>query len=543
MRSPAQRHAPAGAAAPGTRTDIPWWRTAVVYQVYLRSFADGNGDGIGDLAGLRSRLPYLSWLGVDALWINPHYPSGGADGGYDISDYRAVDPEYGDVADLEALVADARALGLRVLLDIVPNHTSDQHPWFQAALADPDSPEAGRYHFAPASEEPPNNWQSLFGGPAWSRTPDGRWYLHLFAPEQPDLNWRDPAVAEDFERTLRFWLDRGVDGFRVDVAYGLFKDPGLRDNPGSYSPTLFGHGPEQAMTWNQPEVHDVWRRWRSVCDEYPGTMLVGEVCLADPEQVALYSRPDEMHQSFCFRLLKSGWSAEAFADGVRSALDAFGTVGAPVSWVLGNHDKDRQVTRFGGGEVGEARARAAALMMLSLPGSAYVYAGDELGLPQADVPAEARRDPIFLRSGGARAGRDGCRVPMPWNDSPGVGFSAAGAEQPWLPVPGEWNRFAVSRQARDGGSVLTLYRRALALREAHAALGSGRATVSTRGNVLTVRCTADDGSVVRCVVNMGSGTALVRSRGTVLLSSSTAVRRSAASVALPPDTAVWLADR
>src|SRR3954467_6436421 len=261
-----------------------WWRTAVVYQIYLRSFADGNGDGIGDLAGLRARLPYLAWLGVDALWINPHYPSGGADGGYDVVDYRAVDPDYGDVADLEALVQDARRLGLRVVLDVVPNHPSDRHPWFRAALADPDSPEAARYHFAPPSEEPPNNWRSLFGGPAWSRTPDGRWYLHLFAPEQPDLNWRDPAVAADFEKTLRFWLDRGVSGFRVDVAYGLFKDARLRDNPGAYSPTLFGHGPEQAMTWNQPEVHDIWRGWRGICDEYPAAMLVGGVRPAPPRR-------------------------------------------------------------------------------------------------------------------------------------------------------------------------------------------------------------------------------------------------------------------
>src|SRR3569833_3371702 len=401
--------APLVTARPATEARRPapqpaeWWRTAVVYQVYLRSFADGNGDGIGDLAGLRSRLPYLSWLGVDALWINPHYPSGGADGGYDVIDYRAVDPDYGDVGDLEALVADARRLGLRVVLDVVPNHTSDQHPWFQKALADPDCPEAGRYHFAPPSEQPPNNWQSLFGGPAWSRTEDGRWYLHLFAPEQPDLNWRDPAVADDFEKTLRFWLDRGVSGFRVDVAYGLFKDPGLRDNPGAntnnqnkdpglrdnpgaYSPTLFGHGPEQAMTWNQPEVHGVWRRWRAICDEYPDTMLVGEVCLADLDEVARYSRPDELHQSFAFRLLKSPWSADAFADGVQSALEAFRPGGASVPWVLGNHDKDRLVTRFGGGAVGTARARAAALLQLSLPGAAYLYAGDELGLPQAEVP-------------------------------------------------------------------------------------------------------------------------------------------------------------
>ncbi|MEI4281102.1 glycoside hydrolase family 13 protein [Klenkia terrae] len=530
------------AALPSPAAPAPtqeWWRSAVVYQVYLRSFADSDSDGIGDLAGLRSRLPYLVWLGVDALWINPHYPSGGADGGYDIVDYRAVDPDYGDLADLEALIADARALGLKVILDVVPNHTSAQHAWFRAALADPDAPEASRYHFAPASEQPPNNWQSLFGGPAWSRTPDGRWYLHLFAPEQPDLNWRDPAVAEDFDATLRFWLDRGVSGFRVDVAYGLVKDAGLRDNPGTYSPTLFGHGPEQAMTWNQPEVHDVWRRWRAICDEYPDTMLVGEVCLADLEQVALYSRPDEMHQSFSFRLIKSGWDAAAFADGVQTALDAFATVGAPVSWVLGNHDKDRQVSRFGGGALGTARARAAALLMLSLPGSPYLYAGDELALPQAVVPDEAKLDPIFHRSGGARAGRDGCRVPMPWNDSAGVGFSPDGAAEPWLPIPANWAQHAVSRQTRDGGSTLTLYRRALALRAAHPALGSGTATVSTSGDVLTVRCAGDD-ETVTCVLNMGTDTALVPHAGTVLLASSTHVRSAHGTVALPADTAVWL---
>jgi alpha-glucosidase len=295
------------------------------------------------------------------------------------------------------------------------------------------------------------------------------------------------------------------------------------------------------MTWNQPEVHDTWRRWRSICDEYPDTMLVGEVCLADLEQVALYSRPDEMHQSFSFRLLKSSWSAEAFADGVRATLAAFGQVSAPVSWVLGNHDKDRQVSRFGGGAVGTARARAAALLMLALPGSAYLYAGEELGLPQARVPDEAKRDPIFFRSGGARSGRDGCRVPMPWNTTENLGFSPAGAAEPWLPVPPGWDRYAVARQHRDGGSMLTLYRRALALRAAHPALGSGEATVSTDGDVLTVRSVGGD-QTVRCVVNMGSGTALVGGSGSVLLSSATRLHRSGGSVALPPDTAVWLAE-
>lgn len=527
-------------------TAAAWWRDAVVYQVYLRSFADSNGDGNGDIAGLRARLPYLSWLGVDALWLTPHYPSGGADGGYDVSDYRAVDPDFGTVEDVQLLIADAHALGLRVLLDVVPNHTSNQHAWFQAALADPTCMEASRYHFVsvdPAHPNtPPNNWVSLFGGPAWSKTDDGRWYLHLFAPEQPDLNWRDPAVGDDFETTLRFWLDLGVDGFRVDVAYGLFKDPNLRDNPGTYSPTLFGHGPEQAMTWNQPEVHDVWRRWRAICDSYDGDrMLVGEVCLADLDEVALYARPDEMHQSFTFRLIKSGWDAEAFTGGIETALTALGQVGAPVSWVLGNHDKDRQVTRFGGGDVGLARAKAAALTMLALPGSAYLYAGEELGLPQAHVPDEAKQDPIFFHSKGKRPGRDGCRVPMPWTDTDtAVGFSPDGSAPPWLPIPANWDRYAVSAQAADSTSTLHLYRKALRIRSEHPALGSGRAAVTRCGDVIRIRSVAACGDTVTCWLNMGEQTALVTSAGDLLIGSTPAIYRVHDMVALPGNSAVWV---
>lgn len=528
--------------------DASWWRDAVVYQVYLRSFADANGDGIGDLAGLRSRLPYLAWLGVDALWLTPHYPSGGADGGYDVADYRNVAPDFGTVEDVRLLVDDAHALGLRVLLDIVPNHTSDQHEWFQTALADPDSPEADRYHFVPVDasrpDERPNNWVSLFGGPAWSKTPDGnRWFLHLFAPEQPDLNWRDPAVGDDFETTLRFWLDLGVDGFRVDVAYGLFKDPALRDNPGTYSPTLFGHGPEQAMTWNQPEVHDVWRRWRAICDSYDGErMLVGEVCLADLDQVALYARPDEMHQSFTFRLIKSGWDAEAFAEAIETALTSLGAVGAPVSWVLGNHDKDRQVTRFGGGEQGLARARAAALLLLALPGSAYLYAGDELGLPQAVVPDEAKQDPIFFHSGGTRPGRDGCRVPMPWTNEPGVGFSPVGADQPWLPVPDAWASYAAESQQSAPNSTLHLYRNALQVRRRHEAFGSGTGQVTRCGDLLRVRLTGPSGATADCWVNMGDLPAMVPSGGgQVWQSSGETVHAIDDTLVIPADTAVWVA--
>lgn len=532
--------------APALVDDLaaPWWVSPVVYQVYLRSYADSDGDGIGDLNGLRSRLPYLVALGVDALWLTPHYPSGGADGGYDVADYRAVDPAYGTVADMAALVEDAHAVGLRVLLDIVPNHTSDQHTWFQAALADPGSVEAGYYHFAPASPEPPNNWMSLFGGPAWSRTPDGRWYLHLFAPQQPDLNWDNPAVAADFEQTLRFWLDLGVDGFRVDVAYGLFKDPALRDNPGVYSPTLFGHGPEQAMTWNQARVHDVWRRWRSIIDSYPGQrMLVGEVCLSDLDQVALYSRPDEMHQAFAFRAIKSPWDAVAFEEAIVPAMEAFEVVGAPVAWVLGNHDKDRMVSRFGGGAQGVARARAAALLMLALPGAAYLYAGDELGLPQAVVPDAAKQDPIFFNSGGARTGRDGCRVPMPWTADSGTahGFSPAGSAPSWLPCPEDvWGEFAADGQAGDPGSVLSLYRDALALRASHRALGSGPGEVTRHGDLLQIS-SSRGGQAVECWVNFGSHPVTVPVRGTVLLASDERVTWTGSWLALAPDTAAWVA--
>ncbi|MCY1143550.1 glycoside hydrolase family 13 protein [Actinoplanes sp. Pm04-4] len=512
----------------------PWWRDAVVYQVYLRSFADGNGDGVGDFAGLRARLPYLAELGVDAVWVTPHYVSGGADGGYDVVDFTAVDPDYGTVEDVRGLVEDAHALGLRVLLDIVPNHTSDQHQWFQTALNDPDSPEAARYHFLPASEEPPNNWQSMFGGPAWSRTPDGRWYLHLFTPQQPDLNWDNPQVAEDFDRTLKFWFDLGVDGFRVDVAYGLFKDPAYRDNAGIYSPTLFGHGPEQAMTTNQPRVHQIWRRWRALCDSYAEPkMLVGEVSLADLDEVGLYARPDELHHAFQFRLLKSDWDAESFAGTIAEALTAFDQVGAPAPWVLGNHDKARQVTRYGS----LRRARAAALLTLSLPGSAYLYAGEELGLPEAHVPDAARRDPIFFRSNGKRAGRDGCRIPMPWEASdPNAGFSTG---TPWLPQPADWPGYAVDQQESDPDSTFTLYRQALMLRQLYTALGSGRASVTRDGDVIRVDLEGRSDAVT-CWINMGSEPVTIPADRVLLASMPDTPGPVAGRLTLPGDTAVWV---
>ncbi len=550
QRSACTAAAPAARPAEGRRAvDEAWWRDAVVYQVYLRSFADADGDGVGDVEGLRSRLPYLAWLGVDALWLTPHYPSGGADGGYDVTDYRAVDAELGSVDDVARLVEDAHALGLRVLLDVVPNHTSDAHPWFREAVADPTSEHARKYVFAPPSPEPPNNWVSLFGGPAWSRTPDGRWYLHLFSPEQPDLDWREPTVADDFEESLRFWLDLGVDGFRVDVAYGLFKDRELRDNPGTYSPTLFGHGDEQRHTWDQPEVHDVWRRWRALVDSYEAAdgaprMLVGEVCLSDLDRVAAYVRPDEMHQSFAFRLLKSPWDAKAFADGVGTALEAFEKVGAPVSWVLGNHDKDRQVTRFGGGAHGLSRARSAAMLLLALPGSPYLYAGEELGLPQVVVPDAVKKDPIFFRSGGLRSGRDGCRIPLPWTttteDGSAWGFSPAGTGASWLPQPAGWEDLSVERQAVDPTSTLRLYREALLVRRESRVLGRAGARLERRGDLLAVHVGEGGPGAVTCFVNMGHEDTAVPAGAEVLLVSEPSVDHGDGWVHLPASTAVWV---
>ena len=521
-----------------TATGTPWWRDAVFYQVYVRSFADGDGDGSGDLPGLRSRLPYLADLGVDALWLTPFYPSPQADGGYDVADPRDVDPLYGSLSDLDGVVADAHRLGLRVTIDVVPNHSSDQHPWFRAALAAPaGSPERERYVFrdgrGPDGALPPNNWWSQFGGPGWTRAADGQWYLSLFTPQQPDLNWRNPEVGDDYERTLRFWLDRGVDGFRIDVSAGLVKDLELRDNPGVQDLSLFGHGPEDVYAWDRPEVHEVYRRWRDVLDSYDGErVLVGEVWLRDDEALARYVRPDELHLAFNFKPVRAPWSAAAFHDVIDRSIAAMSSVGAPPTWVLSNHDIVRHVTRFGGGELGRHRARAAVLLLLALPGPAFLYQGEELGLPEADVPAHAQRDPIVAQSGGARAGRDGCRVPLPWSGSVApYGFSPPGTTT-WLPQPDDWAALTAEAQDGDPESVLELYRRALAVR---------RSTPDLHGAPLEWLEGAPGGVLafrrgdLTCVVNMGDAPAR-RPPGHVLLASSDGTPDDV----LLPGTAVWL---
>ncbi|URM94736.1 glycoside hydrolase family 13 protein [Actinomadura madurae] len=526
-----------GGTAGGTR----WWRDAVIYQVYVRSFADSGGDGVGDLPGVRSRLPYLADLGVDALWLTPFYVSPMADFGYDVADYRDVDPLFGTLADARDLIADAHAHGLRIIVDVVPNHTSDRHAWFRAALAAaPGSAERARYVFrdgrGPDGAEPPNDWESVFGGPAWTRLPDGQWYLHLFAPQQPDLNWENPEVHAEFADILRFWLDLGVDGFRVDVAHGMAKAPGLPD---------VGHADQVEMLgtavlpyFDQDSVHDIHREWRRLLDSYDGERIaVAEAWAPTPERLADYTRPDELHQAFNFHYLTAPWEASGMREVIDESLRAAGAVGAPATWVLSNHDVTRHVTRYGGGERGLRRARAAALLTLALPGSAYVYQGEELGLPEVlDLPEEYQRDPQRLRGEGA--GRDGCRVPLPWEgEEPPFGFGAGAS---WLPIPTAWRDLTVTAQRDDPGSVLALYHEALRVRREHPALGDGglRWLAGPPGTLVFVREAGGGERRLACAVNMGDRAAPVPVPGTPLLASGP-VHMDGEQAELPPDTALW----
>ncbi len=516
-------------------TDADWWRDAVFYQVYIRSFADGNGDGVGDLAGLRGRLTYLRDLGVDALWITPFYPSPMADHGYDVADPRDVEPVFGDLAEFDALLAEAHALGIRVTIDLVPNHSSHDHEWFQAALAaGPGSPERARYLFrdgrGPDGSEPPNNWPSVFGGPAWTRVPDGQWYLHIFAPEQPDLDFANPEVVADLEETMRFWLDRGVDGFRIDVAHGMAKPDGLPDMvPMDDTGLLDDHGPGDAR-FDQDGVHVVHRRIRSVLDQYPGRMAVGEVWVSDDERLAEYLRPDELQLAFNFKLLTAEWTPDALRDAVVHSLAAVEGTPAPACWVLSNHDRPRHVTRYGDGEQGQRRARAAALLQLALPGAAYLYNGDELGMPDVDLPDEALQDPIWFRSGGRERGRDACRIPVPWSGSePPYGFSS----QPdtWLPMPAGWAGLTAEAQAALPASMQSLYRIALRLRSSSPAFaGEGLEWLPAPDGCLAFR---RPGGLV-CLLNL-SGAPVPLPEGTVLLASA-----DVGDGELTDDAAVWL---
>jgi alpha-glucosidase len=535
-----------------------WWRSAVIYQVYLRSFADGNGDGVGDIAGLRSRLGYVRDLGVDAIWINPWYPSPMADAGYDVIDQRDIDPAYGTLAEAEALIAEAHDHGLRVILDVVPNHTSELRAWFQEALVGgPGSRARDRYHFRNGRGEhgelPPNNWTSEFGGLAWTRVtePDGepgQWYLHLFSPQQPDLNWDHPDVRADFEHTLRFWFDRGVDGFRIDVAHYLIKDDLLPD----LQQVRYASG--EHPHWDREALHDIYRSWRRIADSYdPPRVFVAEAWVESPQRLVRYVRSDELHTAFNFDFLASPWLPGAMKDMIDATLDAHASVAAPSTWVLSNHDVARHVSRYARPQregierflddfldrpadlaVGTRRARAAILQMLALPGCAYVYMGEELGLPEVeDLADDVLLDPMFQRSGMISRGRDGCRVPLPWSGhSAPFGFSP-GPVRTWLPQPDDWGIYSVARQTDDAGSMLELYRTALRMRRLLPALGDGclQWLSMPEGALGFAR---EPGFL--CVVNYSAAPLVLPDDAVILLASDEFDR----GAGVPADTTVWL---
>ncbi len=570
----------------GAGADSSWWGSAVIYQIYPRSWADGNGDGIGDLPGITTRLPYLRDLGVDAVWLSPFYVSPQADGGYDVADYRDIDPIFGTLADASTLLANAHDLGLKVIVDLVPNHSSDEHAWFKAALAaGPGSPEREHYVFRDGlgqkGDLPPNNWLCVFGGPAWTRVPsdkgrngslDGQWYLHLFDPKQPDFNWENPEVRAEFEDVLRFWLDRGVDGFRVDVANSLIKEAGLPDwdEPlhilGDADGVPHDHLGKRPPMWDQDGVHEIYRAWRRIlnsynpihADGYSGDndrILCAEAWVDTQDRAARYVRPDEMHQAFNFDFLQSQWRAADMRESITSSFAAMDSVGAPTTWVMSNHDVVRHASRLGlplgtkrpngigvgdpqpDAALGLRRARAATALMLALPGSSYLYQGEELGLPDStDLPDDVRRDPTWQRSGHTERGRDGCRVPMPWEgDLPAYGFSPSG--QSWLPQPKSYEELAVDRQVGVEGSTLELYRALLAARRARG-LGAGSMSwlMGYPDDVLAFVNTPDAGESVVVLTNFGPEPVAVPKDAMTLLTSGPLTPHGL----VPTDTTVWL---
>ncbi len=548
-----------------------WWRNGVVYQVYPRSFADANGDGMGDIPGVTRQLPYLKELGIDAVWLSPFYASPQADAGYDVSDYRQVDPLFGSLADADEMIAAAHDLGLKVIVDLVPNHTSDEHVWFQAALAaGKGSPERERYIFregrGPDGSEPPNNWDSIFGGPAWTRIEDGQWYLHLFDSKQPDLNWEHPEVRAEFLDILSFWVARGVDGFRVDVAHGLVKAEGLPDWEGK---TIMAEGSRDTPDgptegnpvpmFDQDGVHEIYRQWRAHLNTLDTDVaLIAEAWVEPLSRLALYVREDEMQQAFNFSYLTSGWDVDKTREVITESLETMGSVGAPTTWVLSNHDVIRHVSRFGldgqgrgangvfatdpqpDAERGLRRAKAVTLQMLALPGSAYLYQGEELGLPEhTTMPNSYRQDPAFERTGQTEAGRDGCRVPMAWNSAqPAAGFSFGADATPWLPQPEAYRDLAADKQIGVEGSMYEFYRDILSQRRA---LGLGDGGLTWREDLMDANddLLAFDNSGVLVVTNYGADQATIEASGDVIASSAP-VSIEDGAVVLPGESTVWV---
>lgn len=551
-----------------------WWRQAAVYQIYPRSFADSNADGMGDLPGITSRMAYLSALGIDAIWLSPFYPSALADGGYDVDDYRNVDPRLGSLDDFDTMVEAAHAADIRVIVDVVPNHSSNRHEWFQAALASaPGSTERARYHFLDGlgadGELPPSDWPSHFGGGAWTRVVEqagpnagslGQWYLHLFAEEQPDFNWDNPEVHEDFHTTLRFWSDRGVDGFRIDVAHALVKDMSLplRSKPSLELLVADGGDP----LFDRDAVHEVFEGWRSVLNEYdPPKAAVAEAWVPFTDRRLKYARPTELGQAFNFDLLEAPFSAVKFRSIAEKCLSEATASGASSTWVFSNHDVVRHPSRYafpdgstredleawllsGGASPvldlarGVRRARAATLFMLGLPGSAYLYQGEELGLFEAaDLPASVLQDPTWFRTDHKIKGRDGCRVPLPWSaTAPNFGFGGT----PWLPQPEWFGALAASAQDGVAGSTLEMYRAALALRRSLQAEESLEWLSAPEATVVHYR--RPNGWEV--ISNFGADDAQLPSDvdlSKVVLSSGEAGAVEAAGGTIPAETTLWLA--
>jgi len=528
-----------------------WWRDAVIYQIYPRSFRDSNGDGEGDLAGIIEGLPYLASLGVDAIWLSPIYRSPNNDGFYDVADPRDIDPLFGTLADAELLIHESHDAGLKVIFDIIPNHFSSEHIWFQSALeSGPGSTERARFHFyngrGETGELPPNNWNSLFTGSAWTRVPDGQWYLHLFDSSQPDLNWDNPEVHADFEKTIRFWLDRGIDGFRIDVSHGLVKENILTDHR---DPDLLTKAlridtvdvtAEQRADllsdmpfFDRDGVHEIYRAWRKIFDEYKDRMTVGEAFVYPTSRLANYVRPDELHQIFNFDFLLIDWDAEKIQEAASRVMRELATVGAPPTWALNNHDSPRLVSRLGSA----SKARALALIAAALPGSLYIYQGEELGLPDGEIPLSARKDPIAIRSQGSDLGRDGCRVPLPWSAlEKNFGFTTG---TPWLPQMGSYVEYAIESEVHDSKSSLNFYKKTLHLRKIHPALGGEGSVTLLESQSGVLAFTREPGLVV--VANTSENKIFMKIQASSILHVSNAgVSLAAEVLELPPNTTAWL---
>jgi alpha-glucosidase len=563
--------------------DRAWWRDSVVYQVYVRSFADSNGDGKGDLQGIIDHLPYLQGLGVDAVWLCPCFPSPQMDHGYDVADYFDIEPTYGDLDTFDRLVAAAREHGIKVMLDVVPNHCSSQHAWFTAALAAPKgSHERSRFYFRDGKGEhgelPPNNWKAVFGGPAWSRItePDGtpgQWYLHIFTPWQPDFNWDSEDVKDHFDRMLRFWFDRGVEGFRVDAVGVVGKETGLPDQEvladGVKATQQAGANVHVQF---QPKAHDYWRRWRRVIDtyeaEHPGRQLVTvseAYTPGRPELLLKFVEPDQFHQSFSFDLMLAPWIAGPIRQSVADVYDVLTPAGAALTWTLNNHDTQRAVTRYGRANatsmeswtknnlvyvdapvdegLGLRRNDAMIAFTVGLPGSLYLYQGEELGLPEVlDLPDDRREDPLFARTNGKEIGRDGCRIPLPWTADPTTAFGFSGVpptEGTWLPQPTGWGDYAADGQAVDPASTLAHYRHLLGHRRAldvtapiEWVLADSDEVVAYRRGAVLVALNVSDRHVTLPADLVGSAQLIISS-----------VRSHTDPSVVPANSCVWLLQR